>query len=69
MQILEVSGAVRHIYIYIYVVKQLKVKNLTLYIFRAVFLYTQAFLRLIAQMLHVSAENHSLLEKTWRQPP
>jgi len=28
MQLLEVSGAVRHIYIYIYVIRQLKVKIL-----------------------------------------
>ena len=27
MQYLEVSGAVRHIYIYIYVIRQLKVKH------------------------------------------
>ena len=43
-------------------IPQIFIKNLTFYIFRAVVLYTQAFLRLIAQMLHVSAENHSLLD-------
>ena len=29
MQLLEVSGAVRHIYMYIYVIRQLKVKTIT----------------------------------------
>jgi hypothetical protein len=41
-------------------IAQIFITNLTFYIFRAVVLYTQAFLRLIAQMLHVSAKNHSL---------
>ena len=44
-------------------IAQIFITNLTFYIFRTVILCTQTFLRLIAQILHVSAENHSLLEK------
>jgi hypothetical protein len=40
--------------------------NLILYIFRAIVLYTQVFLQLIAQvvvlLLHVSAESHNNLQ-------
>ena len=42
MQRLEVSGAVRHIYIYIYIIRQIKVNN---YIISAEYQFCSRYLR------------------------